>query len=275
MSPLASELKNERERRNISLAHIAEETRISLRHLQSLEEGRYADMPGGIYNRAFIKAYCDVLGLDPQSALQKYDAELLPHTDKPIKSQAFQQPKKSFWGSHTVIVWSIILIVSATGILLGRKWISPILSPYFRSTSASVEKQDSPEPFAAVHPDHSSNPAQSSDESAISFANSQASETEANSSSDPASLRIEFEVTEKSWISVVSDNGPVISKIFEPGEAQTFNASQQFKIVIGNAGGVQLRINGQPAKPLGKPGEVVKKLINYHNLPDLISSTAG
>ena len=66
MNSLASELKAARERRNVVLSQIAEETRIGLRHLESLEEGRYSDLPGGIYNRAFIKAYCEFLNLDAQ-----------------------------------------------------------------------------------------------------------------------------------------------------------------------------------------------------------------
>jgi cytoskeletal protein RodZ len=277
MSSLASELRDERERRNITLAHIAEETRISLRHLQSLEEGRYADMPGGIYNRAFIKAYCDVIGLDSQPALQKYDNELSPHPEKPAKSQTFQQPRKSFRGSHSVMVWSLMFILLAAGIFFSRKFIIP--SPHFTNASASAFKQDSSEPLTEARPQYSSIPSQSSQSSPEPAINPDNSKNEleppAYSPSDSASLHIEFEVTEKSWISVVSDNEHVISKIFEPGEAQKFSASQQFKIIIGNAGGVQLRINGQPAKPLGKPGEVVKKLINYQNLPDLIKPTAG
>ncbi len=277
MSSLASELKTERERRGISLVQIAEETCISLRHLQSLEEGRYSDMPGGIYNRAFIKSYCDILKLDPQSILQKYEAELSPHPEKPAKSPTFAQPKKKLLRSNPIFIWSLMLIISATGLFFSRKWIFSVFSPYVPHTSVSALKSETnPATTSAMIADQALIPAESSGEATTPSPDAKASlETAAFAASDSASLKIEFDVKEKCWISVESDDGPVVSKLLEPGEAQTFNASQQFKIVIGNAGGVQLRINGQPAKPLGKPGEVVKKLINYQNLPDLINHTTG
>ena len=61
----------------------------------------------------------------------------------------------------------------------------------------------------------------------------------------------------------------------DPGEVQRLYAAEQFFIIAGNAGGVQLKINGKPAKSLGKPGEVVKILINEKNLQDYLDQTAG
>lgn len=61
----------------------------------------------------------------------------------------------------------------------------------------------------------------------------------------------------------------------EPGEIQQLYASEQFSIIVGNAGGVQMKINGKPAKPLGKPGEVAKILINEGNLQDYLVQTPG
>jgi len=61
----------------------------------------------------------------------------------------------------------------------------------------------------------------------------------------------------------------------DPGEIQSLDANQQFLLIVGNAGGVHLKINGKPAKPLGKSGEVVKIFINEKNLQDLLDQTAG
>jgi cytoskeletal protein RodZ len=282
MDSLASELKSEREKRNISLAHIADETRISLRHLQSLEEGRYSDMPGGIYTRAFIKAYCEVLDLDSQKLLQKYEAEISPHPEKPIRSQPFVPPKKAFRKSNSILVWSLLLIISATGLLFSRKWFSS-LSPYFFHTSDSSLERENITAIEPVSADQQSSEISNAATPSAALPVDPAKTTSAAnaslqttiSASDASSLKIEFDVKEKCWISVESDDGPVVSNLLEPGDAKTFNASQQFKIVIGNAGGVQLRINGQTAKPLGKPGEVVKKVINYQTLPDFINPTTG
>jgi cytoskeleton protein RodZ len=285
MKSLASEIKNERERRNIPLEQIAQETRISLRHLQSLEEGRYSDMPGGIYTRAFIKAYCEILNLDHQDILQKYEAEFSPIPEKPAKSQSHIPQQKSFFWASPIFAWSLMLIISATGLFFSRDWISSVFSPYFsHAPSALLKNESAAEPKSMPVPRSvqsdiisTSNPAVAD----VPLSLSSNPETtgpglETVAASDPASsLRLEFEVTEKCWVSVESDKGKVIRRVLEPGEAQSFDASEHFFIVIGNAGGVHLRINGLPAKPLGKPGEVVKMLINSKSLPDLIKQATG
>jgi hypothetical protein len=61
----------------------------------------------------------------------------------------------------------------------------------------------------------------------------------------------------------------------EPGEVQLLVAAENFRIVLGNAGGVHLKINGRPAKPLGKPGEVVKVLIDGKNLQNFLDQATG
>ena len=87
MGSIASDLKLERQKRNISLAQIAADTRISLHFLESLEEGRYSELPGGMYNRAFLRAYCERLNLNQQDILNRYEAEISPPMDRVLKSK--------------------------------------------------------------------------------------------------------------------------------------------------------------------------------------------
>ena len=82
MGSLAADLKTEREKRNTSLAQIAADTRINLHYLESLEEGRYGDLPGGMYNRAFLRAYCESLNLNQPEIMQRYEVEVAAPMDK-------------------------------------------------------------------------------------------------------------------------------------------------------------------------------------------------
>ncbi len=90
-----------------------------------------------------------------------------------------------------------------------------------------------------------------------------------------SALRLELGASEQCWISVEQDGVRSFRKLMEPGEIQQLYASEQFSIIVGNAGGVQMKINGKPAKPLGKPGEVAKILINEGNLQDYLVQTPG
>jgi hypothetical protein len=63
--------------------------------------------------------------------------------------------------------------------------------------------------------------------------------------------------------------------VIEPGEVQSLSAAEKFFVVVGNAGGISMKINGKPLKPLGKPGEVRKVLIEPDSLPDLLDPAVG
>jgi hypothetical protein len=90
-----------------------------------------------------------------------------------------------------------------------------------------------------------------------------------------SSLQLEVGVTEQCWVSVEQDGSRSFRKLMSPGEVQRLYAAEQFFIIVGNAGGVHLKINGKPARPLGKSGEVVKILINEKNLNDYLDQTPG
>jgi len=57
-------LKQEREKRNITLEQISASTKIGTRLLQALEEDKFNQLPGGIFNRGFVRAYSRCVGLD-------------------------------------------------------------------------------------------------------------------------------------------------------------------------------------------------------------------
>jgi cytoskeleton protein RodZ len=65
-------LKLEREKRKISLDQISSTTKIGTRMLQALEEEKFAQLPGGIFNKGFVRAYARALGLDEDQAVADY-----------------------------------------------------------------------------------------------------------------------------------------------------------------------------------------------------------
>jgi cytoskeletal protein RodZ len=66
------ELKRERELREISLREISESTKISLRYLEALERNDFEQLPGGVFNRGFVRAYSQFIGIDPESMVDAY-----------------------------------------------------------------------------------------------------------------------------------------------------------------------------------------------------------
>src|SRR5258707_14396128 len=65
-------LKLEREKRNITLEQISVSTKIGTRMLQALEENKFNQLPGGIFNKGFVRAYSRCIGLDEDQTVADY-----------------------------------------------------------------------------------------------------------------------------------------------------------------------------------------------------------
>jgi cytoskeletal protein RodZ len=290
MESLGELLRNARERRNFTLRQVADDTRISLRYLEALESGQYRTLPGGMYNRAFLRSYAECIGLDPQKAIEQYETEIAAQGDKAPRTKAARPVKhREPVRLHPLMIWSVMLLFSIAGLYLSRNWISAAFSPYFahRPPIPEPSRNTTPppaQPVAAVESTAGTAPRllqnslpvppQSTPASAQEPTAAPPSET-ASPSDGSHALRIEFDVLDKCWVSVNSDGTRVLVRLLEPGAHQTFDASERFYIVLGNAGGVRLRINGRPARPLGKLGEVVRVLITTQNISDFLENPPG
>ncbi|MEO6391668.1 MAG: RodZ domain-containing protein [Pyrinomonadaceae bacterium] len=92
---IGEQLRLAREARGISLREISEQTRISIRYLEAIEQDNYKNLPGGIFNKSFVRAYAKHIGFDEKEALSGYsqlsremgndpdDIPLVPH--KPME----------------------------------------------------------------------------------------------------------------------------------------------------------------------------------------------
>ena len=76
MASFGETLKREREVRQVSLRDISDATRINLRYLEALEQNRFDALPGGVFNKGFIRAYATHLGLDGDVFVDAYQREI-------------------------------------------------------------------------------------------------------------------------------------------------------------------------------------------------------
>ena len=61
-----------RRERGITLDHIANTTKISMRSLKAIEEGDFAKLPGGIYNTSYIRQYARAIDVDECELVEVY-----------------------------------------------------------------------------------------------------------------------------------------------------------------------------------------------------------
>ena len=76
MDDLGARLKHAREARGLPLSDIASRTKISVTALEALERNDLSKLPGGIFGRAFVRAYAGELGLDPDKTVSDFHVAL-------------------------------------------------------------------------------------------------------------------------------------------------------------------------------------------------------
>src|SRR6185295_15013106 len=69
---IGEQLRLAREGRGIPLREISDQTRISVHYLEAIESNDYKRLPGGIFNRSFVKAYAKYVGYDEKEAVEGY-----------------------------------------------------------------------------------------------------------------------------------------------------------------------------------------------------------
>lgn len=65
-------LRRERELRKITLREVSEATKINLRYLEMLERNDFRHLPGGVFNKGFVRAYAQYIGVDPEEMINAY-----------------------------------------------------------------------------------------------------------------------------------------------------------------------------------------------------------
>lgn len=139
MGTFGERLRREREKRGIGLDEIATATKISARNLRALEDEKFNQLPGGIFNRGFVRAYAKFLGIDEEEVVAQYIAasqdteeareeklktelskqEIRKDTDE--EERAITLEPKSQWGSIAVIVLLAVLAYGAYSVYQKKK----------------------------------------------------------------------------------------------------------------------------------------------------------
>ncbi len=84
MQGFGEKLRKQREQRGLTLEAISSTTKISTRMLRALEEERFEQLPGGVFNKGFVRAYARQVGLNEDESIADYLAAL---SESQIKSQ--------------------------------------------------------------------------------------------------------------------------------------------------------------------------------------------
>ena len=256
-------LKREREMRGVALDEISSATRISTRFLQALENEQWDQLPGGVFNRGFVRAVARYLGLDEESMVADYtlavgDRQSVPvWTGRPPKVTP-DQPWLA-WGITAVLILALL----AGGWLGVRRLIAWRAAK--RSAQAVARAAALPGESMASTPPSASDPATgksvpiapaAAEGAPIPATDSASSSASATHPTDLFELKIE--AGKKTKVTVNADANRVFSGTMKPGENRTFSAKDRFEVSAKDAGALLLEMNGKTLAPIGPPGHAAK-----------------
>jgi cytoskeleton protein RodZ len=106
-------LKREREMRGVTLEEISVATRIAPRFLAALENEQWELLPGGVFNRGFIRSVARYLGLDEDSLVAEYALETRGRSDPGVVADPPEEPDRNW--ARVLVVVILVLVVLAGG----------------------------------------------------------------------------------------------------------------------------------------------------------------
>jgi cytoskeleton protein RodZ len=252
-------LKREREQRKITLDDVSVSTKIATKFIVALEAEHFDQLPGGIFNKGFVRAYARHLGIDENQAIADFVAasapslpEIPPEETPVLAAMAVRVPeskKKSRKGDG--IPWGIVavaLLIMALGFAL---WGFHAREKRIPRVEISPTVQTEPASPEATSP--ASQPAQAA---ASAGAPEAASPAAAAPVSNAGVFTVLIKAREDSWVSITADGKPVIEDTLSAAAEKSVEARNQIVIKAGNVGALDFSFNGKQLAPLGHENQV-------------------
>ena len=293
MPSFGAKLKLEREKRNITLEQISVSTKIGIRMLQALEEDNFNQLPGGIFNKGFVRAYSRFLGLDEDQTIADYlqaSGDALPVATEPVSREtgsredgtrenpekvsrmeavADAPPRQLPWGLFAA---ALLVVALALSFWSHRRREHPRPSDRSGEMSVGESAGTSIDDRGAVSPGSGSptsgsrtnGPARTSSpttgsppgESPPSMAPKTSQALTVPPSVTPGEFTVVIQAREDSWISITADGKTISSDLLPAGSERTAHGRKEITIRTGNAGGVDFRFNEKKVDVGGDYGEV-------------------
>jgi cytoskeletal protein RodZ len=271
-------LKREREMRGVTLEEISAATRIATRFLRAIENEQWDQLPGGVFNRGFVRAVARYLGLDEESIVAEYTLAVGDRPSVPVwtgspPAVAPQQPWLAW------IVASVVILALLTGGWFGTRWFLARRAAKRAAQSAALSAasslpstdapQQSPGDLAPVSSGMPSPDAQASASGAPAVATDSAP-TAAAISTATDELELKIETDKRTKVTIVADKDVVYDGNMKAGENHFFSAMDHFQVSAKDAGVLHMELNGKTLAPISPPGHNGKVTLTRNDLKGVL-----
>jgi cytoskeletal protein RodZ len=251
-------LRAARRRRRVSIERAAEETKIRADYLMRMESDEF-DWLSPAYVRGFLKSYCNYLGIVTEPMLKEFDrrfgtgrldtATIVALDKRNEVRMPRQKAKLNSWTVAAALAGGALVLLALVGLFSPSNKNQSDNNNTVATTTTPTIAEASPTPSPSVTPSLTPSPSPS-----------------ALLASGPIDLKVSA-TRDRCWVQVYTDNSSTVTYTgtLEIGQQHSFSANETMTVLLGNARGVDLIVNGQN---IGSPGGTVKTI----KLPEDIKS---
>ena len=240
-------LQTARLEQKMSIEALSAETRIRVEVLKQLEAEEHEHLPNEVFVRGFIRSYAQAVGADVEEALERYRANRELHSVKTVRKLTPANRPNRFWLGLIAAVGAVLLMAALT-LYFYTRFNAPAEVPADIATAPAESKPTPPANIQAVEKKTPPAPASEAPEARTPETEPQTLATQ---------YMLEIRAVEETWIKIIVDDQPAEELTLQANEVRQIQAASLLNLLIGNAGGVELTLNGEPVEVSGKSGQVV------------------
>jgi cytoskeleton protein RodZ len=274
MGAFGDNLRREREMRGVTLAEISESTKISTRRLKALEEEDFSALPGGVFNRGYVRAYAHFLGINEEETVADYVAasheQPVPEDQFPLEihekpHKPALNPRRSNWP----VTLAVVALAVAGGSAYWFKIHKSQESAAANTNGSGIPAQAQIATESLAEPALRDNQKQPTGKKISRQANQKQEENGTQAlqiSARPASpltdqepggaFSVVIRARESSWISIAADGQPLWTGTMSANSERSVTADKELILKTGNAAGIEVSYNGRALGTLGKDKQV-------------------
>ena len=256
-------LRDARERRGLSLRQIANTTKIGMAVLEGLEHNDISRLPGGVFSRGIVRSYAIEVGLDPDSTMRDFVAQFPRDSVTAGHSVSLQVEdhlavESDRHAATTFVRLFAFSLPIAVAIIYfgsaGRPGVTP-LAPHAEPVAVASAPVEQPVPTSLI-----SARAADGDTAAT------------TGSGSPDRLIVTLVARRDCWVSVTVDARKTFEGLLQAGDQRTLETRGTMVLTAGDASALEVMLNGEKAKPLGRDGQVVTVRLNPTNFSEYVAA---
>lgn len=247
-------LRCEREARGIELHDVYVSTRIPVWILDAIERNEFHRLPSRFFRNSFVRQYASAVGLD-QDEIANAFAEAYPEVD----ADTYQpQPPSTIFDAKSAQTLARVteglteylrrnsaLLSVGLGILV----LTLILLTVLDSSIESHQQAGTPPPFKNTHQVELKNRTQQE-------SHGPPTKFSVSPSKQVLPVHVEIRATDTVWVRATRDGRRAWEHTLRAGQRKFISAGNSIRLIVGNAGGIELTLNGQLIPPIGERGQV-------------------